>query len=131
MLHDKTIICKNCGKKFTFTVEQQDFYIQNHLPGVPSRCPECRNVAKNKALQEAIENPSKRATYTCCQCGKLFVMTHGNLPEVARLCPRCAPVLYKNMPTELELNKTLGYPKDQAAQKDDPLKSKFKRLFGK
>ena len=131
MQKDKIIVCQKCGKQFKFTVEQQEFYKINHLSGVPSKCPDCRNAAKIQALQEAIQDPTKRTPYTCRQCGKLFVMTQGNLPEVACLCPQCAPALYKNMPIELELNKTLGYPKDQASQKDDSLKSKIKRLFGK
>ena len=131
MLQDKTVICKNCGKGFVFTIEQQEFYIKNNLPGVPSRCPGCRNAAKNQVLQEAIRNQSKRTTYTCRQCGKLFVLTHSNLPEVAQLCPQCAPALFKNMPTELELNKVLGYPKTEETNKNGSLKSKFKRIFGK
>ena len=131
MLQDKTVSCKSCGKEFIFTVEQQEFYIKNNLPGVPSRCPDCRNAAKNQALQEAIRNPSKRTTYTCRQCGTLFVLTHSNLPEIAHLCPQCAPALFKNIPIELELNKALGYPKAQEIKKEDSLKAKFKRLFGK
>ena len=59
MLQDKIIICKDCGGEFTFTVEQQEFYIKNNLPGVPSRCPGCRNAAKNQVLQEPYGiNPS-------------------------------------------------------------------------
>lgn len=43
---DKTIICKDCGKEFTFTAGEQAFYAQKGLTNEPVRCKECRNAKK-------------------------------------------------------------------------------------
>jgi hypothetical protein len=51
---DKTIICKDCGKEFVFTVGEQEFYEKNGLTHEPVRCSDCR-----KAKKQARENNSK------------------------------------------------------------------------
>ena len=43
---DKTIICKDCGKEFTFTVREQEFYAEKGFTE-PVRCKECRIKKKN------------------------------------------------------------------------------------
>ena len=48
---DKIIICKDCGKEFTFTVGEQNFYEQKGFTNEPVRCKECRE--KKKALHNA------------------------------------------------------------------------------
>lgn len=42
---DKTIVCKDCGKEFTFTVGEQEFYEQHQFSD-PVRCKECREARK-------------------------------------------------------------------------------------
>ena len=42
---DKEIVCKDCGKTFTFTVEEQQFYKERHLRE-PKRCKECAKVRR-------------------------------------------------------------------------------------
>ena len=37
---DKEMTCIDCDKKFTFTVEEQQFYKERHL-SEPKRCKEC------------------------------------------------------------------------------------------
>ncbi len=44
---DKTIVCKDCGKEFVFTVGEQEFYEEKGFTNEPSRCKECRANKKN------------------------------------------------------------------------------------
>ena len=49
---DKTIVCKDCGKEFVFTVGEQEFYADKGFQNEPVRCKECRQARK--------ENPAKK-----------------------------------------------------------------------
>lgn len=42
---DKTLKCQNCGKEFTFTAGEQEFYASKGF-SEPKKCPECRAAAK-------------------------------------------------------------------------------------
>lgn len=45
-MKDKTITCKDCGKEFTFTVREQEFYEKMGFNNEPVRCKECRDKKK-------------------------------------------------------------------------------------
>lgn len=45
-LKDKTIVCKDCGKEFIFTVGEQEFYKEKGFDNEPVRCKECRQKRK-------------------------------------------------------------------------------------
>lgn len=47
-MQDKTIVCKDCGKEFTFTVSEQEFYAEKGFEHDPVRCKECRIAKKNR-----------------------------------------------------------------------------------
>lgn len=50
---DKTIVCKDCGKEFVFTVGEQEFYAEKGFQNEPVRCKECRQTRKeNRAKKE-------------------------------------------------------------------------------
>lgn len=49
-MEDKTLICKDCGKEFTFTAGEQEFYAEKGF-SEPVRCKECRDAAKAKRNQ--------------------------------------------------------------------------------
>jgi len=56
-MQDKTIVCKDCGKEFTFTVRDQEFYKEKGFDNEPKRCKECRIAKKAKQNnQEQQEN---------------------------------------------------------------------------
>ena len=42
---DKEIVCKDCGKTFVFTGEEQQFYKERHL-SEPKRCKECAKARR-------------------------------------------------------------------------------------
>ena len=46
-LKDKTIVCKDCGKEFTFTVRDQEFYAEKGFQNEPQRCKDCRIARKS------------------------------------------------------------------------------------
>lgn len=43
---DKTIICRDCGKEFTFYVRDQEFYERMGFANEPVRCRDCRDKRK-------------------------------------------------------------------------------------
>ena len=45
---DKTIVCKDCGKEFVFTVGEQEFYEEKGFTNEPVRCKECRNAKRSR-----------------------------------------------------------------------------------
>ncbi|MBP5256255.1 MAG: zinc-ribbon domain containing protein [Clostridia bacterium] len=64
MYEDITIRCKDCGKEFTFTADEQAFFAEKGLQNMPKRCRECRRIKK--------ESPKRHELYTvtCAKCGK-------------------------------------------------------------
>ena len=47
---DKTIVCKDCGKEFIFTVGEQEFYKEKGFTNEPVRCKECRDKRKAEKM---------------------------------------------------------------------------------
>ncbi|MBL4933923.1 zinc-ribbon domain-containing protein [Clostridium paridis] len=47
-MEDKTLVCKDCGKEFVFTVGEQEFFKEKGFENDPVRCPECRKARKTQ-----------------------------------------------------------------------------------
>lgn len=43
---EKTIVCKDCGQEFVFTVGEQEFYETQGFNNEPVRCKACRDKRK-------------------------------------------------------------------------------------
>lgn len=43
---DKTLVCKDCNERFTFTEGEQAFYQEKGFQNEPQRCPDCRRAKK-------------------------------------------------------------------------------------
>ncbi|WP_026370268.1 zinc-ribbon domain containing protein [Kallotenue papyrolyticum] len=43
---DKTLTCRDCGREFSFTAGEQQFYAQKGFDNEPTRCPDCRRARK-------------------------------------------------------------------------------------
>ncbi len=67
-LEDKTLVCRDCGQEFTFTVGEQEFYVSHGLQNEPGRCPECR-AARRRDRQGGYNQPRQTYTVTCADCG--------------------------------------------------------------
>lgn len=47
-MEDITLVCKDCGKEFAFTVREQEFYKEKGFENNPVRCFECRKARKQQ-----------------------------------------------------------------------------------
>ena len=45
---DKTIVSKDCGNEFVFTVGEQEFYKEKGFDNEPTRCVSCRRARKQQ-----------------------------------------------------------------------------------
>ena len=65
MYNDKIITCKECGKEFVFTANEQAFYAEKGFTNEPQRCKACRDARKNAG------RPAREMfTAICANCGK-------------------------------------------------------------
>ena len=64
MFEDKTLVCKDCGADFVFTVGEQEFYAEKGFQNEPVRCKDCRTNRKNTRNAD-------REMYdaVCAECG--------------------------------------------------------------
>jgi len=51
-LEDKQIICEDCSKEFTHTVEDQKRYAERGFTEAPKRCRECRQARKERSAAQ-------------------------------------------------------------------------------
>ncbi|MCF6094865.1 zinc-ribbon domain containing protein [Microaerobacter geothermalis] len=71
---DKNLECKDCGKTFVFSANEQEFYAEKGFKNEPLRCPECRsarkqNVRNNRRDNNSFRAPRKMYRATCSACG--------------------------------------------------------------
>ena len=64
MYQDEMLICEDCGKEFTFTVGEQEFYAEKGLTNKPKRCPDCR-----KAKKQQHRGKKRMFDAVCAKCG--------------------------------------------------------------
>ena len=68
---DKLLQCSDCGKEFTFTSGEQEFYSSRGLRNEPRRCPECRQARKAERYgNNGSRVPRQMFPVTCAQCGQ-------------------------------------------------------------
>ena len=68
-LADKTLVCRDCAREFTFTVGEQEFYLSRGLINEPSRCPECR-AARRSERRGGYGDSRRVYDAICAACGK-------------------------------------------------------------
>ncbi len=73
---DKTLTCRDCGREFTFTASEQEFFAQKGFTNEPGRCPECRAARKAQRGEGGYTGggyarPERQMfPAVCAQCGK-------------------------------------------------------------
>ncbi len=67
-LEDKTLVCRDCGQEFTFTIGEQEFYLSHGLQNEPGRCPECRAIQR-RDRGGGRNQPRQTYTAVCADCG--------------------------------------------------------------
>ncbi|MBE6092685.1 zinc-ribbon domain containing protein [Selenomonas ruminantium] len=64
---DKTLVCKECGKEFTFTAGEQEFYAEKGFENEPARCRDCRDK-RRRSRDGGEARPMFKVV--CAECGK-------------------------------------------------------------
>jgi len=70
---DKTLVCSDCSKEFTFNVEEQEFFQSRGYTNEPKRCPECRQARKQTRYGDSGygDRPLRQMfPAVCAECGK-------------------------------------------------------------
>lgn len=68
---DKTLVCSDCGREFTFTAGEQEFHASKGFSNEPRRCPSCRAARKGDTGGRGGGAPAREMfTATCASCGK-------------------------------------------------------------
>jgi CxxC-x17-CxxC domain-containing protein len=69
---DKQIQCVDCGKEFTFTAAEQEFFAQKGYTNEPKRCLPCRQNRKAEKGGGGAGGSRSMQKFpaVCAQCGK-------------------------------------------------------------
>lgn len=73
VMQDKTLTCRDCGREFTFTASEQEFFAQKGFTNEPGRCPECRAARKDgRSTSGGFNGRREREMFpaVCARCGK-------------------------------------------------------------
>ncbi|HVW66338.1 MAG TPA: zinc-ribbon domain containing protein [Candidatus Peribacteraceae bacterium] len=83
---DQQLTCRDCGKEFTFTEGEQEFYASKNL-SAPQRCKDCRAARKNERGTREMHDA------VCAQCGaqcqvpfKPRPVEEGGKPVLCKAC---------------------------------------------
>lgn len=92
---DKTLKCRDCGKDFIWTAEEQDFYEGKGFTP-PLRCKECRLQARARHDNNGGGGRGPRQSFpiVCAQCGAedtVPFQPKGDKPVLCRNCFRSGP----------------------------------------
>ncbi len=68
---DKSIQCSDCGREFTHSAEDQEYFQSKGFTNEPKRCPECRQARKSERYgNSSYGAPRQMFPATCAECGK-------------------------------------------------------------
>ena len=91
MYEDKTLVCKECGKEFTFTAGEQEFYAERGFANEPQRCKACRDARKQSQRAER-----EMFTAVCAACGKEAKVPFKPTGEKPVYCSECYAKMKEN-----------------------------------
>lgn len=89
---EKILTCIDCGKTFTFTVEEQEFFASKGYTNEPKRCPACRQKKRSERTGDnGHTGQGSRQMYPaiCARCGKETMVPfqpRGDRPVYCREC---------------------------------------------
>ncbi len=68
---DKSIKCCVCGREFTHSAEDQEFFQKKGFTNEPKRCNSCRQARKSERYgSSSYGTPREMFSVTCAECGK-------------------------------------------------------------
>jgi CxxC-x17-CxxC domain-containing protein len=62
-MEDKTLVCRECGNEFVFTIGEQEFYAERGFENDPKRCSACREARKSGGVRKEF------FAAQCARCG--------------------------------------------------------------
>lgn len=68
MFEDKTLVCRDCGREFTFTAGEQAFYAEKGFKNEPVRCKDCR-MNRNSRKSQTGSGEREMFDAVCAECG--------------------------------------------------------------
>jgi len=66
---DKVLVCRECGKEFTFSAGEQEFYQSKGLMNEPTHCRECRALRRTGRSEMGERTARTMYTVVCAGCG--------------------------------------------------------------
>jgi CxxC-x17-CxxC domain-containing protein len=68
---DETLTCRDCGRSFTFTAGQQEFFASKGFTNKPGRCDDCRGAHRAGGGSRGGGYGGRRELFkaTCGRCG--------------------------------------------------------------
>ena len=58
-LRDKVLICADCGEEFAFTVDAQEYFLEQGFMEEPKRCKTCYTMRKRQKREQQKESRRK------------------------------------------------------------------------
>ncbi|MDA0988457.1 MAG: DEAD/DEAH box helicase [Chloroflexi bacterium] len=118
MLSDLMLICRECGKEFSFTASQQAAHARRGFTNQPTHCPDCwanRRAARTvtRSATSNASNEERRQTYptVCAICGVHttlpFKPSHDR-PGYCLSCFRSRPQRAQSADTDKAVNEPTG-----------------------
>lgn len=92
---NKSLMCKDCGNAFDFSIRDQMFYAEKGFENEPQRCRDCRNARKAQRSTGLGAGPLSTAGLrelfdaVCAQCGIATTVPfkpRGDRPVFCRSC---------------------------------------------
>jgi len=87
MFEDKTLKCVDCGKDFTFSADEQEFFAERGFQNEPKRCLECRS--EKRRSRRTTRHEREMYEVVCDDCGKhckVPFMPRGDRPVYCDEC---------------------------------------------
>ena len=94
---ERTLTCRDCGRSFPFTVEEQEFFAQKGFANDPTRCPECRAArraergggSRSSGGGGYSREPRQMYPAVCARCGKETEVTFQPRGDKPVYCSDC------------------------------------------
>jgi CxxC-x17-CxxC domain-containing protein len=90
---EKSLVCGDCGKSFSFTAEEQEFFASKGYTNEPKRCPACRQSRRSERGGSTgggmSRGPRQMFPAVCAQCGQdtqVPFQPRGDKPVYCRDC---------------------------------------------
>jgi len=93
-LQDKSLVCRDCSKEFTFTASEQEFYKSKGFENEPTRCADCRAKRKSGSMSNrrggsGAGGERQLFTVNCSDCGKETQVPFKPVQEKPVYCRDC------------------------------------------